>query len=265
MSISTILGILTAFGLVFGSILHTTDNFLIFWELTGFLIVVGCTFATTFMAYEPRYVILAFQLSGRIIFAPRIGRNVLRAEIGRIIKWAYTIQKNGMPALEAEVKRASGDRFLKYGTEMVISGYSGPEVREILTNLVETTFHRGTIPAEILKQMAGAAPTFGMLATVLGLIMMLDSMGGDPASLGPKMAVAMSGTLYGVALARLIFLPAALKIQQREEIVRFRNHLLVEGLALLADRKSPRYIQDKMNSYLDPSIHFNIDKMARAS
>ncbi|MBT4463958.1 MAG: hypothetical protein HOC60_04675 [Rhodospirillaceae bacterium] len=50
---------------------------------------------------------------------------------------------------------------------------------------------------------------------------------------------------------------------QREQIIRFRNYLVCEGLVLLADRKSPRYIQDKMYSYLDPAIHFNIDKMKR--
>ena len=69
----------------------------------------------------------------------------------------------------------------------------------------------------------------------------------------------MLTTLYGILVARLIFLPAANKIMQREQIVRFRNYLVAEGLILMADRKSPRYIQDKMNSYLDPSIHFNID------
>lgn len=262
MSIPTLAGILISIGLVIGSILHTTTNFGIFWELTGFLIVVGLTFATTLMAYEVRYVSIALRLMLRIIYAPRFGRGVLKAEIGRIIKWAYLAQKSGMPALEAEVKKVSrADSFLKFGAEVVISGYTGTEVREIMHNMVETSFHRSTVPAEILKSMAANAPTFGMFATVLGLIMMLDNMGTDPGALGPSMAVAMSGTLYGVALARLILLPAAMKIQQREEIVRFRNYLVAEGLALLADRKSPRFIQDKMNSYLDPAIHFNIDKM----
>jgi chemotaxis protein MotA len=63
-----------------------------------------------------------------------------------------------------------------------------------------------------------------------------------------------------VIFARVIFLPAASKVLQREQIVRFRNSILVDGLALLADKKSPRYIQDRLNSYLDPAIHFDIDK-----
>jgi len=66
-----------------------------------------------------------------------------------------------------------------------------------------------------------------------------------------------------VMLSRIVLLPAATKILQREEIVRFRNYLIAEGLSLLADKKSPRYIQDRMNSYLDPAIHFNIDKMRK--
>src|SRR3546814_2219730 len=81
--------------------------------------------------------------------------------------------------------------------------------------------------------------------TLGGLIIMLDNMGSDPSNLGPGLAVALNTTLYGVLLARLIFIPAASKVQQRQEIMRFRNELMAEGLALLADRNSPRYIQDR--------------------
>ena len=33
---------------------------------------------------------------------------------------------------------------------------------------------------------------------------------------------------------------------------------------MLGDHKSPRYIQDKMNSYLDPEIHYSIDKKKKS-
>ena len=57
-------------------------------------------------------------------------------------------------------------------------------------------------------------------------------------------------------LARLVFLPAASKVEQKEGITRFRNFLVTEGFAMLAEHKSPRYIQDRMNSFLDPTIRF---------
>lgn len=264
MSLATIFGVLGALGLFFGAIFLNTNNYFLFISGSSFMMVVGGTLASTFISYEPRYVMLSLKLIWRIIFSPKVGRNVLKSEVGRIIRWAYTVQKNGVPALEAEAMRASrGDKFLRFGVEMVVSGYSGDEVREIMTNTIETTYGRNTVQVDILKGMASAAPAFGMIGTLVGLIIMLDNMGGDPSALGNGLAVALLTTLYGVMFARIFFLPTATKVLQREQIVKFRNYLVVEGLALLADKKSPRYIQDKMNSYLDPSIHFNIDKMKR--
>jgi len=264
MSLATIFGVVGALGLFFGAIIFSTDNYIIFLSGSSLVMVVGGTLTSTFISYEPRYVWLSLKLIWRIVFSPKVGRNLLKSEVGRIIRWAHTVQKNGVPALEAEALKATkGDKFLRFGVEMVISGYTGNEVREIMTNTIETTYGRNTVQVEILKGMASAAPAFGMIGTLVGLIIMLDNMGGDPSSLGQGLAVALLTTLYGVLFSRIIFLPTATKVQQREQIVRFRNYLLAEGLSLLADKKSPRYIQDKMNSYLDPSIHFNIDKMKK--
>jgi chemotaxis protein MotA len=264
MSIATIVGFIGAMGLFLGSIAIATTNYWIFLDLASFVMVAGGTLAATFISYEPRYVLLSLRLILRLVVSPRIGRNVLKNEVGRVIRWAYTVQKNGIPALEQEAKKSiAGDRFLKFGVDMVISGYTGAEVREIMNTTIETTFGRNTVQVDILKNMGAAAPAFGMIGTLVGLIIMLDNMGGDPSLLGKGLAVALLTTLYGVLFARIILLPAATKILQREQIIRFRNYLVAEGLALLADKKSPRYIQDKMNSFLDPSLHFNIDKMKK--
>ena len=119
------------------------------------------------------------------------------------------------------------------------------------------------VQVNILRSMGGTAPAFGMIGTLIGLIVMLDTMGSDPCALGAGLAVALNTTLYGVLLARLIFVPAANKLQQRQEILRFRHELVVEGMALLAEKRSPRFIQDRMNSFLDPTIRFNIDQQMK--
>jgi chemotaxis protein MotA len=240
-----------------------TENYLVFLDLPSIIIVLGGTMAATFISYEARYVILSLKLIGKIVLAPRIGRNLLQAEVGRIIKWAYVVQKSGLPALEAEAaKTVKSDNILRFGLDLVVSGYTGEEVRQILTTMIESSFGRNTVPISILKAMGAAAPAFGMVGTLVGLVIMLDNMS-DPSNLGPALAIALITTLYGVLLARWVFLPTASKVLQREEILRFRNYLVAEGLVLLADRKSPRYIQDRMNGYLDSSLHFNIDKMKK--
>lgn len=264
MSLTTIVGFLAGFILFIGSIVIATDNYRAFLDLPSFIMVFGGVFASTFISYEPRYVYIAFRLLVSIFFAPKIARGVLQGEVGRCIRWGYLMQKGGLPALEADASKVKKqDAYLGFGVDLVVSGYTGAEVRAILTNAIETSFQRHCVPAEILKSMAGTAPAFGMIGTLVGLIIMLGEMGSDPSKLGPGMAVALITTLYGVLLPRLILLPAASKIQQREEIVRFRNYLVAEGLAHLADRKPPRFIQDAMNSYLDPSLHFDVDKMKK--
>ena len=71
-------------------------------------------------------------------------------------------------------------------------------------------------------------------------------MAGDPSAIGPSMAVALVTTFYGIILARIVFIPMATKAAARNDVTLFKNNLQMEGLVLLAERKSPRYIQDKI-------------------
>ena len=261
MSLTTILGILAGIGLFVTSIYISTDNYVVFLSLSSVLMVLGGTFAATFIAYETMYVFQAIKLIFKILRAPRMGRGQLTGEVGRIVKWGYLMQKKGVNALEQEIARLDKeDPFLGWAMEIVVTGYNGDDVADMLFNAIESSYNRAVIPVDILRSMAGAAPAFGMIGTLVGLVIMLDKMGDDPSSLGAGLAIALITTLYGIVAARFFFIPAASKIQQREEIMKFRNSLIAEGLIMLADRKGPRAIQDRMNSFLDPKIHFNMDK-----
>ena len=134
----------------------------------------------------------------------------------------------------------------------------------MLANAAAGQYQRAMVEADILKNMAAAAPAFGMIGTLIGLIVMLSTLGGDAGAMGAGLAVALMTTLYGVLLARWVFMPASSKLSQKEGILRFRNFLIGEGFAMLAESRSPRYIQDRMNSYLDPRIHYSIDKKGGA-
>jgi chemotaxis protein MotA len=173
------------------------------------------------------------------------------------------VKKHGILALEREIKSAKSQApFMRYGVELVITGYTGDEVRTMLANAAGGQFQRGMVNSDILKSMGATAPAFGMIGTLIGLIVMLGSLGGEGGAeaLGLGLAVALNTTLYGVLVSRVVFIPAAAKTAQREGILRFRNFLITEGFVLLAESKSPRFIQDKMNSYLDPKIHYSIEK-----
>ena len=263
MSINTFIAFVLCISLFIGSIIISTDNYWVFVSISSFVMVVGGTLAATFLGQEARYVLLALRGIVSTFSVQRIGRSILNQEVGRVIRWGYLSQQQGVAALDKELEKVKADPFLSFGLELVLSGYKAPEVRDNLSSVANSTFERNMVPANICKAMASTAPAFGMIGTLVGLIIMLDGLEGDPSQLGQGLAVALNTTLYGVILARMICLPAANKMTQRHQINRFRHELLLEGMALLADRKNPRFIQDRMNSFLDPAIRFDIDKQLR--
>lgn len=262
-SFATLAGTVFGFILVLGAIAHGTDNYWSFLSPEGFLIVIGGTIANAFMSYQARYVLRAFKAMRSMLKKPRATREGLNAEIMRLIKWAYLVHSKGLVGLEGEIGTKIKEPLLRYGVELVVTGYKPEVIRTMMNTAVEADFERSTVPVTVLRNMASTAPAFGMVGTLVGMVIMLQNIGGDMSNIGVGLSVALLATLYGILFARLFCLPAADKLMQKEEIMRFRNYMMTEGLVLLSEKQSPRYMQDKLNSFLEPNIHFNLDEQIK--
>ena len=264
MSLAALLGTIVGFGLFAFAVFSSTNNVAVYFSMSSVAMVLGGTIATSFMSYQYRYVVIAFKGLWWMLHKPKSTREGLNEEIGRLIKWAYLVQQKGLPALENEIKSVqSNDPVVRYCLECVASAHKPEELRIMMETAVDSEFERKTVPVDVLKTMGATSPAFGMIGTLVGLVAVLQGMGAEADDLmkmvGDGMALALITTLYGVVFARLMFLPAASTLQQKEEIERFRNLMVIEGLIMLSEKKGPRYMQDRLNSFLDPSIHFNID------
>jgi chemotaxis protein MotA len=258
-SLATIIGTLFGFLLVLGAIAHGTSNYYSFLSAEGFLIVIGGSIANAFMSYQATYVLKAFASIGQMVMKPAATREGLSGEILRLIRWAFLVHNKGLAGLEGEIGTKIKEPLLRYGMELVVTGYNGQTIRSMMNTAVEAEYERRITPVTVLKNMAGTAPAFGMVGTLVGMVIMLQNIQADMSQIGGGLAIALLATLYGIIFARLICLPAADKLQQKEEIMRFRNFMMTEGLVLLAEKQTPRYMQDRLNSFLEPSIHFNLD------
>lgn len=269
MSLPALFGFLFGLAMIIAAVYMNTDDILIFASLEALMIVFGGTIACSFMSFQHRYVLIAGKAIWWMFKKPKSTREGLNEEIGRLLKWAYLVQQKGLPAIENEVKTVKpNDPILRYCLELVATAHKPEELRKMMETAVESEFERHAAPVVILRTMAANAPSFGLIGTLVGLIAMLQGMGqgGNEnmfASVGHGMATALTATLYGIFSARMLYLPAANQLQQKEEIERFRNLMMVEGLVMLSEKKSPRFMQDRLNSFLDPAMHFNIDRQLR--
>ena len=225
------------------------------------MIVVGGVMAVAFMSYGANDVNEALHAIGNMFREPVTTHANMHHDIKDILHWARIVKEKGMRGLEQSMDRANtnhggiDDPFVKFGLTMVISDYTPDEIRAMMETAADACYERDSVPSQVLQAMASHAPAFGMVGTLIGMVTMLYNLGDNPTGIGPSLAVSFLSTLYGVVTARMIYMPAATKLTQKLDFLRFRNHLITEGMVMLASNKTSIYIQDRLNSFLSPEIH----------
>lgn len=255
MSIGTVAGLIFGIGLFLLSIVMSTDKYIIFWSGSSVILVLGGTLANAFIAYQGVYVLKAIRDCFTIYGHAKVNSAILADEVRRVLGWTDIVRDKGIVGLDDHIKNDEPDEhLLAYGIDLVLKGYKPDAVRELLSNTIQSEFQRASIRAQVLDNMASNAPAFGMIGTLVGLVIMLDGMGTDPAALGAGLAVALLTTLYGVLFARLVFQPAGKKVRHREELFMTRSYIMAELFVMLAEQRKPIYIQDRIRSFLAPSL-----------
>ena len=260
-SIWTLLGITFGIGLFVTAIYRSTENYFMFISINSIVMVLGGTIAATMIAYHARYVIKTLLSLFGILFPLHLSPKRLNAEALKVIEWGKVNNKQGFKAVETLITNEKvKDPVVIYAKDLISTGVKGEKLRVLLDDLVESILERQMTQANILQTMAGFAPGFGMIGTLIGLIIMLDNMGSDISSIGPGMALALLTTLYGVLFAQLVFKPGAEKVRQTVEILRHRNLIIQEAMVLLSEGKTSFEIQDYINRFISPENWIDLTK-----
>jgi chemotaxis protein MotA len=256
-SFSTLVGITAAISLFIYAIVSSTNNYLMFISLSSFALVAGSTFAASLISYTTMDVLTAVKALFETLFHAPTSSKYLRGHVERFVEWGQVYRQQGIAGLESSLtEKERKDPFIAHGMELLSSGYKNHDVRTILTDDMDAFWQRMTLESKVLNTMAVYAPGFGMVGTIIGLVIMLDNMNGDMAALGKGLALALITTLYGVVLANLIFKPAANQVTEKQESLYFRDQIIVEGFVLLAEKRDSLFMQDRLNAYLKPSARF---------
>ncbi len=260
-SFTTFIGLIMGFGIIIWGIMTSTDKMSIFFSVSSVFIVLGGTIASSVIGQSGKLVISSLFSIGGMLFYQPANQKIISKDIGVILEWSKKIQQSGSQAYDAISKDYKGG-FIEYLFTLVSTGYSIDEINNFAETFIEEKFITVNSKAQILGRMAAAAPAFGMVGTLIGLIVMLGQLE-DPSKMGPGLSVALMTTLYGVIFARLLFDPAAAKMKRISNAERFKAYFFLEGITLILERKSPFFIQDRLNSYLEIKNQYNPEKRSK--
>ena len=247
MDIATVLGIVSAFGLVLSAI-FMGSGLKIFINIPSVMIVVGGTVGVTFIAYPLKDVLGVIKVVQKALFTRNISMNEL---IERFKQFANKTRKEGILTLESEIKDVK-DEFLKKGVQLSIDGLEPEEIRQILDTEIDYVRNRHQLGAEIFTTMGTYAPAMGMIGTLIGLVQMLQSMD-DPSTIGPAMAVALLTTFYGSIMANICCMPIAGKLKTRSKEEMLTKEMTIQGIISLSNGDNPRILEQKLLAYIPPN------------
>jgi len=249
MDLATVIGLLLAWGAVVTSLALEGGSLQDIVNLPALVLVVVGTVGATLIGSSMKTVMAV----------PSIVRNALRTEsldqgeaIQTLVRLARKARMQGILTLEHDAARIK-NRFLRKGVFLVVDGTPSVMVREILETEIVAMQERHKVGETFFTTLGGFSPTLGIIGTVMGLISMLAKLS-EPGKMGHAIAAAFTATLYGVALANLVYLPIAAKLKSRtaEEVVTYE--MIIEGILSIQAGDNPRVVQMRMAAYLPPNL-----------
>lgn len=242
-------------GLVLGSALLIVSvliapgaSFAAFIDLPSAAVVIGGSIAACAIAFPIR-TLLALPTVARKLFSPR--HREMGPVIAQLIEFAEVARRDGILALENRIEQID-DHFVRLGLQMAVDGTDVELMEKVLRSEIDAVAQRHKTGKSVFETLGRYAPAFGMIGTLIGLIIMLGNMD-DPESIGPGMAVALITTLYGAIVANMVCLPFADKLafySKREMEVR---EVILRGILAIQEGDNPRVLEQKLKTVLPVS------------
>jgi chemotaxis protein MotA len=248
MDISTIIGMLAAFGLTTMAI-AVGGGLAWFINIPSILIVLGGTIGATLVNYPLKDMLRLMGVAKNAIFHKTHSPQSIMKQL---VALSQVTRREGILSLQSQ--RASlKDPFLRKGIDLAVDGLEPEVISTILQTEIEFIEERHRLGSEMFATMGSFAPAFGMLGTLIGLVQMLMQMD-DPKKIGPAMAVALITTFYGVILANIIFLPISGKLKTRSQEEVLIKQLIAEGIRSIQSGDNPRIVENKLHVFVSPKL-----------
>jgi len=228
---TVLIGILVVFGCVIGGFLVSKGNLLVLLQPAEFMVIGGAAIGALIIG-TPMHTIKQIGASIKASFSGKSGGAKIYMELLRVLySFSSLVRKEGILALEKHIETpeesevfksiAYNNNLVAYlcdSLRLVVLGITPEELLEMLDADLETREAESHQPGDALNTTADSLPGLGIVAAVLGIIITMNSIGGEAAMVGKHVAAALVGTFLGVLLCYGLVGPLA-------NVVKYERHI----------------------------------------
>ena len=244
MDIATIVGVVLGFIVIVGAIV-VGGGWQSFVHIPSLAITMGGMLCATLIHFSLPQFLGIFSVVKKTIVTKIPSTSEL---IQNMVNFAAINRRDGALALEQEIPKINDVFFVK-GMQMLVDGQESEAIRDLMSLEIDNLRDRHSTGKKMLEFMGAAAPAFGMIGTLIGLVQMLKNLS-SPDQIGAGMAVALLTTFYGAFSANVIFLPLAGKLGIYSKAETIAMEMIVEGVCAIADGDNPTTIREKMQAFI---------------
>lgn len=247
MNPSTLIGIVASVLLLGVVLFFSAEDPALFIDLPGLGIVLIGTLAATFISYPLREVMRIFGLIGTVM---RNERLYTQDDIEELVSISKLWMSGDIRKVEAALEKV-GNPFLKTGVQLIIDLTPEEDILDLLQWRISRLRAKEHAEAQLFRTMAGFAPAFGMIGTLIGLVNLMFMLGdGDITSIGQQMSLALMTTFYGILLANLFFKPIAVKLERRTEQRVALMNMVLQGISMMSQKRRPALMRETLNTFV---------------
>ncbi len=224
----------------------TGGDLMALWSSKGFYMVILGSIAAVFMSMPMERVMMVPGYVKKYYFYKSMP---IVQTIQFMAMLADKARREGMLSLEAELSKID-DPFIAQGLNMAVDGVDPDTIESTMRLEIMALQDRHKSGKKFFDILKTYGPGLGLVATLLGQIGMFKNLGGDIATMGYMLAVAVVATMYGTVIANCVAGPMGDKLAYRsgEEIL--RREMIMQGILSIQAGDNPRSTLDKMASFV---------------
>lgn len=231
-----------------------------FLDFKSFLIVFGGSYASTLVAFP-----FAKALRAIVFILQIFQRSKIQEDFRDVYDTVLVLAEkrvNNELITDEEIAAVKHEKLRQWLQDFIaVDLVNESMISEIIRSEIEAYNYQSFEEIDVLEFLGKSAPAFGMVGTVVGLILMLGRAGGAGGSISDvmgAMSVALITTLYGVLAAQIVYVPSATKRYQTKETNIRLLKMIQESILYLKRREIPEVAAQDLIIYLPPKMRDEI-------